>query len=128
MYAFHYHPHFRKDSRADRTFMLHPSGRIPGLWGLRQFSPKSRIMLPGQSPNPWGDRKKKFLRQKLQILICNNFCLKKIFAQCIFKALFAKRRRFAHSGQRPHPWADFAHIQSHPRFLSYKIAYQIWLS
>ena len=27
MYAFHYHPHFRKDSRADRTFMLHPSGR-----------------------------------------------------------------------------------------------------
>ena len=31
------------------------------------------------------------------------------------------------SGQRPHLWADFAHMQSQPRFLSYKITYQIWL-
>ena len=36
-------------------------------------------------------RSKKSLHQKLHIVICNNFCLKKIFVQCIFKAFFAQK-------------------------------------
>ena len=36
-------------------------------------------------------RSKKYLHQKLHIVICNNFCLKKIFVQCIFKARFAQK-------------------------------------
>ena len=47
-------------------------------------------MASGQRPHPWGDEKKS-LHQKLHIVICNNFCLKKIFVQCIFKALFAQK-------------------------------------
>ena len=34
---------------------------------------------------------KRILRQKLCIVICNNFCLEKIVVQHIFKALFTKK-------------------------------------
>ena len=36
-------------------------------------------------------RSKNFLHQKLPIVICNNFCLRKFFVQCIFKVVFAKK-------------------------------------
>ena len=41
------------------------------------------------------DIEKCYITQKLQILICNNFCLVKTFAQHIFKALFTKKPNYA---------------------------------
>ena len=61
------------------------------------------------------ERSKKIFLQKLCIVICNNFCLEKIVVQRIFKALFTKKKRIVLSGQRTHPWADSAHMQSHIR-------------
>ena len=73
-------------------------------------------------------RSKKFLQQELHIVICNNFCLKKIFVQSIFKALFPQETELCIQGRGQTRGGNFAHMQSQPRFLSYKIAYQIWLS
>ena len=52
----------------------------------------------------------------------------KKFLYNAFLQHFSPKNQIVLSGQRPHPWADFAHMQYQPRFLSYKITYQIWLS
>ena len=72
-------------------------------------------------------RSKKSFHQKLRIVICNNFCLE-FFLCNAFLRHFSPKNRIVLSGQRPHPWADFARMQYRPRFLSYKIKYKIWLS
>ena len=75
-------------------------------------------------------RSKKNLQQKLRIVIGNNFCLEKDFVQRIFKALPPppkKKKKLCIQGRGQTRGAILL-VQSKPRFLSYKIAYQIWLS
>ena len=68
-------------------------------------------------------------------MICNNFCLKFFFVHLILRHKQTnppppqkKKKTIVHLGRRPNPGGDFAHMQSQLKFLSYKIAYQIWLS
>ena len=70
-------------------------------------------------------KKKKILQQELHIVICKNFCQKKIFVQSIFKALFPQETKLCIQGRSQtrgaillicNPSRDFYHIRLHTKF------------
>ena len=93
---------------------------------LRHFLPKNRIMPSGQRAHPLGDQKSLYAKSCV-LWFVTAFVLKKCLCNAFLRH-FSPKNRIDLSGQRSHPWADFAHMQYRPRFLSYKITYQIWLS
>ena len=90
------------------------------------FTKKKQTVLSGQRPHPLGDQKR-FCTKSCVLWFVTTFVSKKILYNAFLRH-FSPKNRIVLSGLRPHQWADFAHMQYRLRFLSYKIAYQIWLS